>query len=127
MIRAAAAVALVCAPIIVLAQTARTEFARGVQIRTDASGNIFRIVLPDDVYDTVARPDLADIRVLNDAGEVVPHATREAPRQADPDAEWRGVAAFPISEPEWSEAVRTQVRIGTDGTCLLYTSDAADE
>lgn len=124
MIRAAAAL-LVCAPLVVLAQTPLSDFARGAEIRIDGGGSIFRVGLPDELYETVTRGDLADIRVLNAAGEAVPHAVREAPRGRDLAAEWRAVPAFPMSETEPGRSARTQVRIDSDGTVLEVTDDGA--
>ena len=76
--RAVVLIALVSAPAVLFAQGLR-DFARGVEIRTDGPGSIFRVVLPDDVYATVTRPDLSDLRVLNAAGDRVPHTLRQAP------------------------------------------------
>ena len=123
MIRAAAALVLACAPLVVLAQTASTDFARGAEIRTDGGGSLFRIGLPDEIYETITRNDLGDVRVLNAAGEAVPHALREAPRVQDPEAEWRTVPAFPLSEAQPGRGTRTQVRIGSDGAVLDVTND----
>jgi hypothetical protein len=120
--RIAVIVAALGAPAILLAQTAPTDFARGATIRTEG-GTIFRVTLPDDVYDTVTRADLGDVRVLNAAGEVVPHTVREAPRPKDPEAEWTSVPAFPLSDIQAGGTAKTQVRVGPDGAVLEVTND----
>jgi hypothetical protein len=98
------------------------DFARGAAIRTEG-GSIFRILLTEDVYDTATRPDLGDIRVLNAAGEAVPHTLRPTPRPADPEADWRTVPSFPMTELQTGAPARTQVRVGADGTVLEVSGD----
>ena len=87
-------VLIVCLPAPVVAQTLN-DFARGAEIRADEGGTIFRVLLPDDVYDTTTRTDLADLRVVNAAGESVPHALRPTPRPSA-DTEWRAGPSFPF-------------------------------
>ncbi|MGH9347361.1 MAG: DUF3999 domain-containing protein [Vicinamibacterales bacterium] len=125
MTRRAAILALVCAPVILLAQVSSSDFARGAGIRAEDGGSVFRLLLPDDVYETVTRPDLGDIRVLNAAGDAVPHTLRQAPRPADPQAEWRSVPSFPMSEAPAGTAAKTHVRIGAGGAVLEVTNDAS--
>jgi hypothetical protein len=119
---AAAALAAACLPVIMLAQSAVNDFARGAAIRT-GGGSIFRVLLPEDVYDTATRSDLGDIRVLNAAGDAVPHTLRTAPGPADPEADWRTVPSFPMTEPQTGASARTQVRVGSDGTVLEVSGD----
>ena len=56
------------------------DFAYGIAIRADANDALHEIEIPAAVYRGVTRSDLADIRVFNGQGEVVPHALR--PRAA---------------------------------------------
>ena len=105
------------------AQASREDFVRGIEIRTDGGGSLYRVLLPDDVYDTSTRADLADMRVLNAAGDVVPHTLRQVPRTVGPDAEWRNVPSFPMAEAPAGSAARTHVKIGADGAVLEVTKD----
>jgi len=52
------------------------DFAYGVPLEADGKDALYEITLPAAVYRGVVRPDLADMRVFNGAGEVVPHALR---------------------------------------------------
>lgn len=121
--RAAALAALLAAPAVLFAQALKTDFVHGADIRTDASANIYRVVLPDDVYDTSTRADLADMRVLNREGETVPYTLREVPGTAGREADWRTVPSFPMTEAGSRAAARTQVKVGADGTVLEVTND----
>jgi hypothetical protein len=116
-------VTMLCMPIALAAQVSRSDFVRGVEIRTDAGGSLYRVLLPDDVYDTSTRADLADIRVLNGAGDAVPHTLRQVPRAVGPDAEWRSVPSFPMAEAQSGSPSRTHVKIGADGAVLEVTKD----
>jgi hypothetical protein len=123
MTRAAVWVAVMCASMLVHAQASRTDFARGAEIRTAGTGSLFRVLLPNDVYDTSTRSDLADLRVLNAAGEPVPHTLREVPRPGVREADWRAVPSFPMTEMQSGSAARTHVRVGADGAVLEVTKD----
>jgi hypothetical protein len=122
--RAAAVLALSCLPLIVLAQTSLTDFARGAEIAAEG-GSIFRVPLPDDVYDTATRPDLGDVRVLNAAGDSVPHTLREAPRPATAEAEWQVVPSFPMTDAKTGGPAKTHVRVDANGAVLEVTNDSA--
>lgn len=50
------------------------DFAYGIPIAGASEGAVYRLVLPEAVYQTVVREDLADLRVFNAAGDPVPHA-----------------------------------------------------
>lgn len=120
--RGAAILIAACVPALVLAQTSLTHFARGARIHAEG-GSLFRLLLPEDVYDTATRPDLGDIRVLNGAGDAVPHTLRAAPRPANPEAEWRAVPSFPMAEPQTGAPAKTQITLGPDGAVLEVSGD----
>jgi hypothetical protein len=121
--RAVMIVAAACVPIALAAQTRLGDFAKGAEIRTDGSGSIFRLVLSDDVYDTATREDLGDLRVINAAGDSVPHALRRAPSPEQVEADWRTVPSFPMTEAQTRATAKTQVRVGTDGAVLEVTNE----
>jgi hypothetical protein len=57
------------------------DYAYGASLEADGSEALYQVALPAAVYRVVAHPDLADVRVFNGAGQVVPHAWR--PRRSD--------------------------------------------
>ena len=115
---------LAVVPAVGLAETGPADFARAATIRTVPGGQIFKVRLPDDVYLTVTRPDLADLRVFNAAGEAMPHALRTIPSTAQ-DAEWQKVPVFPMTGKQAGPAARTAVKVGRDGTVLEVTGDSS--
>ena len=67
-------------------------FANSAPLILEGKGAIYALTLPAEAYRGIARRDLADLRVLNGAGEVVPHALeRQAAteKQAVPRSRWR--------------------------------------
>jgi hypothetical protein len=120
----AAVLGLSLLPIPVVAQVTPADFARGADVSADA-GAIVRLTLPDDVYATVTRPDLGDVRVLNAAGDVVPHTLRPAPPPAATSGEWRAVPSFPMSDVQTGASGRTQVKVDASGAVLEVITDSA--
>jgi hypothetical protein len=110
--------ALVCAAAPASAQPAMAEFARGAQIQLSGRGPVVRLLLPEAVYTTVARPDLADIRVFNRTGDAVPHALRHAPAPEAAVATFIGVPFFPLRRETPEESLLTQVAVGASGAIV---------
>jgi hypothetical protein len=104
------------------AQVAPEDFARGADVQAEG-GSLFRLLLPDDVYETVTRPDVGDLRVLNAAGDVVPHALRQATAPDAADTDWRTVPSFPMTDARTGTSGRTQVKVDASGAVLEVTSD----
>jgi hypothetical protein len=50
------------------------QFLHSAPLLLEGKGAIYALTLPGEVYRGIARRDLGDLRVLNGAGEVVPHA-----------------------------------------------------
>lgn len=105
------------------AQLAPDDFARGADIRSVEGASILRITLPRDVYDTVTRPDLADLRVFNAAGEPVPHTLRQPPPPSAGETDFVDVPSFPFYSRASDGGATTHVRVGRDGAVLEVTND----
>jgi hypothetical protein len=56
------------------AELSPSDFAYGMPVITPADAAAYRVALPVGVYHDMVREDLADIRVFNARGEVVPYA-----------------------------------------------------
>jgi hypothetical protein len=100
------------------AQMSMAEFARGARIQVAGRGPVVRLSLPESVYTTVTRPDLADIRVFNGAGEPVPHALRHAPAPEPATATLVGAPIFPLRREVQDESLLTQVAVGANGAIV---------
>ena len=74
------------------------DFAAGYYLEVEDTGPIHRLELPLEVYSTVRRPDLGDIRVFNSAGEVVPHGLRHVAAAPDTVRQKETIPFFPLYE-----------------------------
>lgn len=68
------------------------DFAFGMPVSLAPGSAAYRIVLPQKVYETVARPDLGDIRVFNANTVAVPHLLR----RQDQTASFRSETELPF-------------------------------
>jgi hypothetical protein len=89
------------------------DFARGAEIVVAQPADLYRIDVPDDVYRTVTRADLSDLRVFNAQGRGVAHTLREpAVRAGAPIA--RALPFFPLQGAPRSDAAAEHTRVEVD-------------
>ena len=72
------------------------DFAAGYYLEIESAGPIHRLELPLEIYRTVRRQDLSDIRVFNGAGEVVPHGQRNVAVEPDAVRQKEAIPFFPL-------------------------------
>lgn len=109
------------------------DFAYGLRVEATATGPIWELTLPEAVYRGVTRGDLADLRVFNAAGQIVPHALH-LPKPAETDAPPEvGLPVFPLYRHRGEAAAGQVLRIVTnekgaviDATAATTPADAAD-
>lgn len=97
------------------AQWSPKDFAYGLKVITPAEAAAYRVSLPLVVYQRLVRADLGDLRVFNQAGDVVPYAIERPNAEASvqpasvrlPVFTLRGDAAKAL------EAVRVTIESGT--------------
>jgi hypothetical protein len=65
---------LLACPAALAAPEKLPQFLHSAPLLLEGKGAIYATILPAEVYRGIARRDLGDLRVLNGAGEVVPHA-----------------------------------------------------
>jgi Protein of unknown function (DUF3999) len=58
------------------AEPAADMFAYGLKLEVEGQHAFYQLELPLEVYQSVTRRDLGDIRLFNAAGQVVPHVLR---------------------------------------------------
>lgn len=75
------------------------EFGHAAEIVLEGKGAIYTVDLPVEVYRGIARRDLGDLRVLNGAGEVVPHALLRSPASESKPAAPIAMTFFPLYGP----------------------------
>jgi len=106
------------------AQPRLQDFAWTAPIAVEGRDALYVVDLPHSVYAGSARPDLADLRVYNGAGEQLPYALRSV---AAPAAERPASVALPIF-PVWGEpgaeigGVSVRVKQDRGGAIIDVTS-----
>jgi hypothetical protein len=74
------------------------DFAAGYYLEVESAGPIHTLELPLEVYRTVRRPDLGDIRVFNGTGEIVPHGLRGMALEPEAVRQKEDIPFFPLYE-----------------------------
>ena len=101
------------------------DFSAGYYLEVEGAGPIHALELPLDVYRTVRRPDLGDIRVFNGAGEAVPHGLRNVAAEPEAVRQKEGIPFFPLYESAGA-AVQTDLAMrvtrNTAGTIVNIDS-----
>lgn len=105
-----------------LGGTARAEnvdaYSHHARIKTEGAGPYYHFPLTMEVYRSSLSPGLRDLRVLNAAGEVVPHAltlNADIPQPKTVQTELRG---FPLYSNEKSENGGIQIRREKNGSLV---------
>lgn len=110
--------ALLACPFAAAAAGKPPQFAHAAPLALEAKGAIYALTLPAEVYRGLARRDLGDLRVLNGAGEEVPHALERLAATERTAGATLALAYFPVFAPAGgqSEAVSMSVERRADGT-----------
>lgn len=110
---------------------AKTDFAYGAEIRLEDGGPLHSVAVDAHLYRHITSPGLADIRVFDSEGKVIPHAvsrTRTAKEEPPTPAP---LPIFPLFERGDSTPDRLTVRFDTDPNGAILdlqrTSDAGAE
>lgn len=102
------------------AQMQPEDFAYGLRIEAAEKAAIYRLELPEYLYQRVARGDVSDLRVFNAAGEMIPHSLRRpGPSTADKPAPVT-VPFFPyeLGRPDTDARVSVQVKTDERGAVV---------
>jgi hypothetical protein len=122
------ALLLLLSPSLAAAKLKPVDFAYGMPISFASNGAIFRLVLPWDVYVTVARDDLGDIRIFNSAGVVVPHILRQPKIKSEIRELTKALPFFPLYQEEHKagkDGLLVRIEKGRDGAIINVESGEA--
>lgn len=72
------------------------DYAQGIRVDALTDRPLLEAVLPDDLYRSVTRADLGDVRVFNADGFAVPHAFCEAPRATEATVTQESLPVFEV-------------------------------
>jgi hypothetical protein len=122
------AACLLVATGVALAAERPTDFAYGLPLEADGKEALYEVTLPVSAYRGVVRADLADVRVFNGAGEVVPHAWRPRRTAGTEAAKPVVLTLFPLKAEEGAGVDTISIRVRRDaggGSSIDVTSIGA--
>lgn len=103
-----------------------TDFHAGFTLEGAPGFPVQEVLLPDEVYAGVTRDDLADLRVFNDAGIIVPHALCTEPVPAPDVVREESVAVFTLQRAAVPDVTgSTQVEVQTSGGTAVRIEEPA--
>ena len=113
-------------------EPALEDFAYGVELITDGSAPIYRLPIPQQVYQKIYRGDLGDIRIFNSSGQRIPYAIRVQKTRETTRSYWVNLPLFPLKGNTGRQASNNnlEVRVNNDGKIVdIYYKDepAQDE
>jgi hypothetical protein len=93
------------------AELSPADFAFGMPVATAADAAAYRVALPLGVYQDMVREDLAEIRVFNAQGEVVPYAVSRPSARTLPRGPGTALPLFALRDdsPAAADAVRVTI------------------
>ena len=101
------------------------QFARGYELKTDGSAAIYKLNLPQSIYQTTVRNDLGDIRVFNKDKKRVPHAIRRPESNQEKGMIHLDLPFFPLHESDISRnngGTSLEFKVADDGTIIKIHS-----
>ncbi len=99
-----------------LAAERPADFAYGIPLDADGKEALYEVTLPVSAYRGVVRADLADVRVFNGAGEVVPHAWRPRRTAGTEAAKPVVLTLFPLKAEEGASVDAISIRMRRDAS-----------
>jgi len=98
------------------------DFAEGITLTANGTEPLLEFSLPDRVYATISQWNIADLRIFNADGNVIPHAFCKA---VQPDSSVQSLTAplYSLDRPHVSNAAHSNITLHTaDGTELTVQS-----
>lgn len=104
------------------------EFAAHLPLKVSGDNGVVQLQLPLEVYQHARTPDLADLRVYNSGGQVLPYALHRPSYRTRISTEERRTTLFPIVEPAGpapDEELKLNLGMAGDGTLTVRAGPAA--
>ncbi len=107
------------------APPSKNDYASGMSVVSPNSQPMIEAVLPEEVYRTVTRADLGDLRVFNAEGVPVPHAFCAAAQAQEPEVTEQSLPVFILRgrEPVYTSGARVEVQ--TSGGTRVGVNDSS--
>jgi len=103
------------------------DFAAGIALPEAGGTGIHAVEVPAVVYERAMRPDLADMRVFNGAGETVPHVVREIAENRKEVRQPIPIFPLPGKQSQPTGDLSLRVTLQADGKVLAVDADTASQ
>jgi Protein of unknown function (DUF3999) len=101
------------------------EYAKGIELVTEQQSAIYKLALPEEVYKTVTRKDLSDIRVFNQDHEPVPHIVRQSKTKIVTESGAINLPYFPLPVDDVSQADNAlDITVSSEGKVVRIQSES---
>lgn len=106
----------------------KDDFAYAYKIITNEDAAIYKLPLPEKIYDTVIRKDLGDIRVFNKDNIALPHAIRHSEKVENKNIVTLNLDFFPVYSHGKQSAVIEQldISIANNGSIVEIRTNEQD-
>jgi hypothetical protein len=118
--------ALLVLPSVAAATVQPDDFAYGRPLSLTSKGAVYRLNVPRDIYATVTRDDLGDIRIFNKAGMAVPHVLRRPQKSKEQLEILKALPFFPLYRQDdrtGQEGLSVRIAKGLDGAVIDVQSE----
>jgi hypothetical protein len=107
------------------AELSLQDFAYGMPITTPGDAAAYRFAVPLEVYQQVVRSDLADLRIFNGRGEVVPYAIERSTAATYARPAGKLLPLFALRDDSQAGLNALQITMASQGSAIrLQTSDS---
>lgn len=110
---------------VLAAPPSKNDYASGLSVQAPASQPMIETLLPEEVYRTVTRDDLGDVRVFNAEGMPVPHAFCAVPRAGDPKVTEQSLPVFVLRGREQVYTSGARVEVQTSAGTRVGVNDSS--
>ncbi|MET0534138.1 MAG: DUF3999 domain-containing protein [Steroidobacter sp.] len=117
--------AVIAASPILAAAPSKDDYANGISVAAPQSQPMIETVLPEEVYRTVTRGDLGDLRVFNAEGLPVPHAFCAASQVSEPKVTEQSLPVFVLRGREQDTTGGARVEVQTSAGTRVGVNDSS--
>ena len=105
------------------------EFAKRLPVSVSGENGVVQMLLPIEVYQHARSADLADLRVFNEAGQLLPYALHRPSYRTRIEFREHATALFPIyvESSGARDNLDLQLRTNVDGSLLTINARSAEQ
>lgn len=100
------------------------DYAKGIELVTEQKAAIYKIALPEEVYQSITKNNLSDIRVFNQRNEPVPHIIRHSKNKSTVAVEALELPYFPLAMGDVAQSSSNlDITVSNEGKVIRIESE----